>query len=313
MSTELPSVLFRCWSETSAGGLRSRKSLNGVRQHNFTAAGLLQEFQEHKDLYSRTPTAFVSTTSNFLRALHIAYQKIYDGENTQDIKIAFLTSRTDTQTRIYPAKNFAIESGSSEEEIRLFENEYVFLWKVPEDNMIHVVSMDIVIQRGFTLPEIHTGQPVPSLANLRKAIVDQADQLTPFERGYLCGSAACMFGIRAPVHEIAFQMSRWARRGTYCCAGWELVDQAFKEAIQDRTITVAEDLEDQGEIDYLMFELSCLEDTHDEISIEIGWDLQSCRHAETPENLLVSENWKILGHRQGIARRIATVYQSAGW
>ncbi|THY37316.1 hypothetical protein D6C98_10759 [Aureobasidium pullulans] len=51
----------------------------------------------------------------------------------------------------------------------------------------------------------------------------------------------------------------------------------------------------------------------DEISIEIGWDLQSCRHAETLENLLASENWKILGHRQGIARRIETVYQSAGW
>jgi hypothetical protein len=255
----------------------------------------------------------VSTTSNFLRALHIAYQKIYDGENTQDIKIAFLTSRTDTQTRIYSAKNFATESGSSEEEVRLFENEYVFLWKVPEDNVIHVVSMNLVIQRGFALPEIHTDQPVPSLSNLRKAVVDQTDQLTPFGRGYLCGSAACMFGIRAPVHEIAFQMSRWARRGTYCRAGWKLVDQALKEAIQDRTITVAEDLEDQGEIDYLMFELSCLEDTHDEISIEIGWDLQSCRHAETLENLLASENWKILGHRQEIARRIETVYQSAGW
>jgi len=264
-------------------------------------------------LYSRTPTAFVSTTSNFVRALHIAYQKIYDGEDTQDIKIAFLTSRTDAQTRIYRAKNFAIESRSSEEGVRLFENEYIFLWKVPEDNVIHVVSMDIVIRRGFALPEIYTSRPVPSLFDLREAIADQAYQLAAFERGYLCGSAACMFGIRAPIHEIAFQMSRWARRGTYCRAGWELVDQAIREAIQDRTITVAEDLEEQGEVKYLMFELSCLEDTHDEISIEIGWDLQSCRHAETLETLLANENSKILGHRQRIAGKIETAYQSAGW
>jgi hypothetical protein len=108
-------------------------------------------------------------------------------------------------------------------------------------------------------------------------------------------------------------MSRWARRGTYCPVGWKLVDRVMGEAIQDRTITVAEDLEDQGELEYLMFELSCLENTHNETVMEMGWELQSCRHAKTLENLLVSENWKILGHRQGIARRIETVYQSAGW
>jgi hypothetical protein len=72
MTNNIPSVLFRGWSPKSAGGLRSGKLHDGVCRHNFTAARLLQEFQERRNFYNRTPTAFVSTTSNFLRDLHIA-------------------------------------------------------------------------------------------------------------------------------------------------------------------------------------------------------------------------------------------------
>jgi hypothetical protein len=182
MTTNIPSFLFRCWSPKSAGDLSSGKSHNGVRQHKFTAAGLLQEFQEHRNLYNRTPTAFVSTTSNFLGALHVAIQRVHDGEDARQIKIAFLTSRTDADTRIYPARDFAIRSGSSEEEADNFVNEYLFLWNVPDDNVIHVVSMDLVIRREFALNRIRTGQPFPSLSDLRRALVDHRDQLTPFER-----------------------------------------------------------------------------------------------------------------------------------
>jgi hypothetical protein len=34
---------------------------------------------------------------------------------------------------------------------------YLSFENVPDDNMIHVVSVDIVIQRAFALPGIHTG------------------------------------------------------------------------------------------------------------------------------------------------------------
>jgi hypothetical protein len=177
MTENIPPVLFRSWFPDSAGGLESGKLHHGVRRDNFTAAGLLEEFQEHRNLYNRTPTAFVSTTSNFLRALHIAIQRVYDGEDTRQIKIEFLTSRTDAQTKIYPARDFAIKSGSSEEEAENFVNEYLFLWNVPNDNVIHVVSMDLVIRRGFALPRIHTGHSFPSLSDLRRAFVDRRDHL----------------------------------------------------------------------------------------------------------------------------------------
>jgi hypothetical protein len=193
MATNIQSVLFRCWSPKSAGGLRSGKLHNGVCQHDFTATKLLQEFQEHRNFYNRTPTASVSTTSNFLRALHIAYRRIHSGEDARQIKIAFLTSGTNAQTRVYPARDFAIRSGGSEEEADNFRNEYLFLWNVPDDNVMHVVSMDLVIRREFALPRNRTGQPFPSLSDPRRAIVDRRDQLAPFERGYVCGSDACMF------------------------------------------------------------------------------------------------------------------------
>jgi hypothetical protein len=101
-------------------------------------------------------------------------------------------------------------------------------------------------------------------------------------------------------------MSRWARRGTYCPVGWKLVDRVIGEASQDRTITVAEGLEDQVELGYLMFKLRCLENTHNENVMEVGWELQSCRHAETLENLLASDELKIQGHRQ-ISHRVQDV------
>jgi hypothetical protein len=308
----IPPVLFRCWSPKSAGGLKSGKLHDGVARHSFTEVGLLGEFQQHKNLYGRIPTAFVSATPNFLRTLHFAYQKIHDGEDTRDIKIAFLTSRTDTQTIIYPAKNFAIESGSSEEEADNFANEYLFLWNVPDDNVIHVVSMDLVIRRGFTLPEIRTGQPFPSLSDLRRAIVDHRDQLAPFERGYVCGSDACMFGLRAPVREIALQMSRWARSWIHNPTSWGIVDQTIEEAIQDRITTVAEDLDDQGELKYLMFDLSCLEDTHNETILEIGWRLQNYHYTEILQARLESAELEIENHRQESADQIETVYQRVG-
>jgi hypothetical protein len=309
MTTNIPSILFRCWSPKSAGSLRSGKSHTGVRQHNFTAAKLLQESQKHSDLHNHIHTAFVSTTSNFLRALHIAYHKIHNGEDVRQIKIAFLTSKTDPQTKIYPARDFAIRSGSSEEESNNFVNEYLFLWNVPDDNVIHVVSMDLVIRRGFALPRIRTGQPFPSL---RRAFVDHRDQLTPFERGYSCASDACMFGRRAPVHEIASQMSRWGRGGAYSAKSWRIVDQAIEEVIQDRMITAAEDLRDQGEVEYLTFEVDCLEDMHDETIMEIGWELQDCHHVGSLQARLRGEELKIMSYRFRSANRIETAYQHVG-
>ncbi|KAG9645271.1 hypothetical protein KCV04_g3866, partial [Aureobasidium melanogenum] len=312
MSINLPPVLYRCWSVESAGDLKSGKVHNGVRPHHFTRAGLLQEFQQHRNLYNPTPTAFVSTTSNFLRALHIAYKKMWLGEDEQDIMIAFFTTRADARTKIYPAQDFAIESGSSEEEVQYFEHEYIFLWEVPNDHVIHIVSMDLVIRRGFALPGTRTGQLFPSLSELRSAMKDYGDQLSPFERGYLCGTAACMFGNRAPIYDIAYDMSRWARAGAYNAKGWKVADKMREEAIQDRIVTVAEDLEEEGELEFLMSELSCLEDTHDEAIMEIGWELQNGHDVEDLRALLTNEQLKIAGDRQRIAARIELTYQSVG-
>jgi hypothetical protein len=312
MTTNIPSILFRCWSSKSAGGLRSGKSRIGVSQHNLTAAELLQESQKHSNLHSDIPTAFVSTTSNFLRALHIAYHKIHNGEDARQIRIAFLTSRTDAQTKIYPARDLAIKSGSSEEEADNFVNEYLFLWNVPDDNVVHVVSVDLVIQRGFALPRLRTGQPFPGLSDLRRAFVYHRDQLAPFERGYSCASDACMFGLRAPVHRIASQMSRWVGDGAYNRTSWEIVDQAIEEAIHDRMTTAAEDLRDQGEVEYLTFEIDCLEDTHDETIMEIGWELQNCQHAGSLQARLRGEDLKIMSYRLRSAYWIETAYQHIG-
>lgn len=310
MSSNIPPFLFRFWSAESAGGLESGKFSRRQDPHSFTEAGLLEEFEKHKILDGRTPTAFVSTTCDFLRALHGAFRKIWAGEDPRKVKIAFFTTRTDAQTRIYHARQLALQTGISEEEAKLFETEYIFLWRVPDDNVLHIVSMDVVVERGFTIPRTWCiDQSRSNLSDLRKAIKKYGYQLSPFERGYLCGSAACTFGIRAPVHEIALQLSLEKDPETY---HYELIDRAIKEAIQNRMITFAEDLDAQDELDCLMFELSCLEDTHDEIVMEIGWELQSCCQNETLEALLASEEAKIIKHRRRITEWIETAYLRLG-
>jgi hypothetical protein len=172
--------------------------------------------------------------------------------------------------------------------------------------------MDLVIRRGFALPRSRTGQPNPSLYDLGTAFVDHRDRLAPFERGYSCGLNACMFGLRAPVNEIASQMSHWIHDRAYSAKGRRIVSPAIEEAIQDQMTTAAEDLEDQGELGYLMFDLSCLKDTHNETVLEIGWQLKNYHHTEMLQARLESAELEIESHRRESANQIKIVYQRVG-
>ncbi|KEQ57654.1 uncharacterized protein M437DRAFT_70624 [Aureobasidium melanogenum CBS 110374] len=293
MSNGLPPVLYRCWSTKSAGDLRSRK--NCSRNSSSTEISMVAHPPRS---CRRRPTSSELSMSPIKRFLT---------KKMHEMLRLHSSPETDPRTKIYHAKDFAMGSGSSEEEANMFKNEYIFLWEVPDDNVIHTVSMDLVIARGFTLPGLHVGRPLPSSSDLRRAIVDHGNQLSLFERGYLCGTAACMFGVRAPVYDIALGVSCWGRGRPY------IIDRATEEAIQDRMITVAEDLEEEGELEFLVSELSCLEDTHDEAIMEIGWELQNGHDVEDLQALLANEESKITGHRQKIAGRVEAVYQRLGF
>jgi hypothetical protein len=289
MTTNIQLVLPRCWSPKSAGDLSSEKSQTGVREHSVTVGGLLQESQGYRNLYDRTPTAFVSTTSNFLRALHIAFQRIYNGKDARHIKIAFITSKTDAQTRIYSARDFAIRSGSSEEEADNFGDEYLFLWNVPDDNVIHVISIDFVIRRAFALPRVRTRKTFPNLSDLRRASANHTDQLAPFERGYSCVSDACMSGLRVTVHRIASQMP-YPRSDDYCGGRHERSRGGRVPRIRNRL--------PRG--------------TYDETIMEIGWEMQNCQHAGSLQARLRGEKLKIMSYRLRRTNRIETAYQHIG-
>ncbi|KAG9573408.1 hypothetical protein KCV04_g24652, partial [Aureobasidium melanogenum] len=121
-----------------------------------------------------------------------------------------------------------------------------------------------------------------------------------------------MFGIRAPIYDIASKMSRCVCQGVDDDERKNTIRKVREEAIQDRIVTVAEDLEEEGELEYLVSELSCLEDTHDEAIMEIGWELQNGHDVEDLQALLANEELKITGHRQKIAGRVEAVYQRLG-
>jgi hypothetical protein len=73
--------------------------------------------------------------------------------------------------------------------------------------------------------------------------------------------------------------------------------------------TVAEDLDDRGELKDLVFDLSCLEDTHNETILEIGWQLQNYHYTEILQTRLESAELEIEDHRQESTNQIKTVFQ----
>ena len=107
-------VLLRTWSSTSAGELACGKLSHGWSAHNFTGQQLHGEFEQHRQREAKQPTALVSTTSNFLRALHFAYSKAYKGEDLDQITIAFIAIDSPSPAKIHNARDLAGGSISNE-------------------------------------------------------------------------------------------------------------------------------------------------------------------------------------------------------
>ena len=96
-----------------------------------------------------------------------------------------------------------------------------------------------------------------------------------------------MFGVRAPVYDIALKMSCLVRGRPY------IIDQAIEEVNQDNMTTVAVDLGKQGCLKVLMFDLSCMDHTHDATIMDIGWELQNCHYTGILHARLRIEELKI--------------------
>ena len=113
-------------------------------------------------------------------------------------------------------RDLVAKSASNEEELKNNNHEYLFKWRILEDNVILAVTLGLIHRRGFYLKPCSLAESsFPNLSDLHKQIAERTAALAPLDRGYQCGLAACDFRIRAPIKELAKQMSRWAGKERY--------------------------------------------------------------------------------------------------
>ena len=96
---------------------------------------LLNEWEHHRDMDNRKPTALVSVSDRIVDTVQRAYEKYYDfDEDPKVIWIAFIRVSNrwrGCQFRVHWGVELAEEYGW--DDAGAFRHEFVFEWSIPED------------------------------------------------------------------------------------------------------------------------------------------------------------------------------------
>ena len=133
-----------------------------------------------------------------------AFDKHYEyGEPSAEIYIAFIEvppTMYETATRIHSAKKLAEMCEFPGP--NLFSHEVVFEWAIPEEYVLHKVSLQTLLEREFLEPWF--GQP--STGEVRIRIARELQGQFPWEIGLTLGFFARRFGARAPLNWVSHQL-----------------------------------------------------------------------------------------------------------
>ncbi|EEU34875.1 uncharacterized protein NECHADRAFT_88376 [Fusarium vanettenii 77-13-4] len=203
-------IYTRAYSVSSAGPLISAK---GPMGDPLTHTELLAEFRNHSNSWNREPTALVSVSNRIIDTVKRAFDKYYvNGDSPADIWVAFIEvpeRRDETPTQIHAALPLAEECGILE--ANKFRHEIVFEWAIPEEFVIHKVSLQTLISRGLQRGEQFGPElQFKSTAGLRRDIATELKAIDhssgSWEVGIYLASFARTFGARAPLDWIAHRL-----------------------------------------------------------------------------------------------------------
>lgn len=218
-------IYTRVYSGTSAGGLISGKESTG----ELSSYDLLDEFRNHAERWrSDRPTALVSTSSRIVDTLLRAFTKHYtEREPAEDIWIVFLELpgiRGELPDGCHAASDLAREckrqnpEAFSGDKINMFCYEFVFEREVPEEYVLHKVSLETLKTRGLDWGEYFDRWDTErqgeegglSTSTLRGYIAEELlgikENSSSWEVGLRLGLDARAFGARAPTQWVASQL-----------------------------------------------------------------------------------------------------------
>lgn len=166
---------------------------------------LLAQFGRHRFQKNRIPTALVSTSSRMIDSIQRALSMVYEGrEDPNKVFIVFIVIPTSDGFRPHSAQILAERLGLTN--AGAFQYEYIFEWKIPSEYIVHAVSVQTLLDRGF---------PVDRFVDKRtKRVLSTSEAREKMGKALLEGSygldlesdlssmARC-FGVRAPGNYIA--------------------------------------------------------------------------------------------------------------
>ncbi|CAG8982554.1 hypothetical protein HYALB_00002336 [Hymenoscyphus albidus] len=193
-------IYTRAYSKSSAGKLVSAKTPKG---DPLSDTALLEEFRNHAKIRNQEPTALVSGSDRIVDTLKRAFEKHKDGERSADIWIVFIAEPqtiNETATRIHSAKELAEKCQL--EEPKRFSHEVLFEWAIPEEYVLHQVSLHTLIERGLQ----GSWFSQPTTVEVRRYIAEKLQQQSPWEIGVTLGCFARKFGARSPLNWISHQL-----------------------------------------------------------------------------------------------------------
>lgn len=105
------------------------------------------------------PTALVSVSDRIIDTVNRAFDKHYeDGEPAANIWITFICVSTNDHgaaAQIHAAQSLAKENRDLE--AGRYRHEFVFAWAIPKEYVLHEVSLQTLMNRGFTWESLTGG------------------------------------------------------------------------------------------------------------------------------------------------------------
>lgn len=261
----------------------------------------------------------VSTTSNLLRTLHWAFSLEHDGERPTDIMLVIIDHHRNTllsDVRVHCGYDCARDLNLAEEECRLYRNEFLFEWQIPDACVIKEISLHTLKQRGLDLNMLIGEDALCSIAEngfanlsgFRDFVVSKWQDADYFNTCYSCARMALCFGSDAPWQEIYDNTLNWTRVQRSPL----MMGEAFQDANLDYSLDLDEKL---TEYEALFGEAALeLDDLYDAHVDNVGELI--CNFGDetlTLEKHLDAERTRFAAAQAVVERSIAQMYVEIGF
>lgn len=216
-------IYTRVYSANSPRQFISGQGLQALERHLISGERLLDEFRQHAKKNEPVPTALVSVSIRMIDTVQRAFAMYSGGESPENIWVVFVEVPENIHgTQIHAARPLAEELKQRNPLLfrrnpSLFHYERVFEWEIPEEYVLHKVSLRTLIDRGIEeyMPQLGSqdGEELsPSTQTLRDSFAHYlsphgyTDSLEAWGISSTLVGLAKAFGYAAPLSWIAVQL-----------------------------------------------------------------------------------------------------------